>query len=169
MVDEVECIEKWGTKFRPEYDRLGELRVWSPDVPFLGVTTTLTADALSKPQDKLFLSDAYLLRMQDLPTNIRFEVHTQPKNVIRGLRRLLGDHKTIVYFEHIYTLLDVRKFLLRTSPDLKLGCYYSERSKIVKAKTMAGFMNGNIQVLLATEAASRECDLPDVAQVIQYG
>ncbi|KAF9972537.1 hypothetical protein BGZ75_001478, partial [Mortierella antarctica] len=81
VIDEVHCIEKWGNKFRPEYARLGELRIWSPGVPIVGVTATLTADALTQTKDKLFLAKANVLRVKEIPTNVRLEVHTQPKNV----------------------------------------------------------------------------------------
>ena len=126
VVDEVHCVEKWGNKFRPEYARLGELRIWSPGVPFVGVTATLTADALTQTMGKLFLSEANVIRVQEIPTNVRLEVHTQPKDAKKGLNRLIGKDKTIIYFEKISILMDVYKYLLRTRPDLgRLGVYFS--------------------------------------------
>jgi len=171
VVDEVHCVEKWGDKFRPEYSRLGELRIWSPGVPFVGVTATLTADALTQTMDKLFLSMANVLRVQEVSTNVRLEVHTQPKDAKRGLSRLLGKDKTIVYFEKISLLIDVFKYLSRTRPDLrdKLGVYFSTLTSQHKEATMFKFVEGDTHVLLATEAAGMGCDIPDVVQVIQYG
>ncbi|OAQ23962.1 hypothetical protein K457DRAFT_881848 [Linnemannia elongata AG-77] len=170
VVDEVHCVEKWGNKFRPEYARLGELRVWSPGVPFVGVTATLTADALAGTMDKLFLSEAKILRVQELPTNIRLEIHTQPKDAKKGLNRLLGKDKTIIYFEKISILVEVYKYLTRR-PDLKkrIGVYYSTLTSEFKQKTLAAFTSGDTHILLATEAAGMGCDIPDVVQVIQYG
>jgi superfamily II DNA helicase RecQ len=171
VVDEVHCVEKWGGKFRTEYDRLGELRIWSPGVPFVGVTATLTADALTTTMDKLFLSKANVLRVKEIPTNVRLEVHTQPKDAKKGLNRLLGEDKTIVYFEKISILIEVFKYLSRMRPDLrnKIGIYFSTLTSQHKAATMLKFVKGDIQVLLATEAAGMGCDIPDVVQVIQYG
>lgn len=171
VVDEVHCVEKWGNKFRPEYARLGELRIWSPGVPFVGVTATLTADALTHTMDTLFLSKANVLRVQELPTNLRLEIHTQPKDAKKGLNRLLGEDKTIIYFEKISILLDIHKYLFRMRPDLKnrIGVYYSTLTSHFKEATMAKFVNDDIHILLATEAAGMGCDIPDVIQVIQYG
>jgi len=171
VVDEAHCIEKWGSKFRPEYARLGELRIWSPGVPFVGVTATLTAEALTQTMDKLFLSKANVLRVREAPTNVRLEVHTQPKDARKGLIRLLGKGKTIVYFEKITLLIDIFTYLPRVWPDLqgKLGTYYSTLSSKYKEATMLKFVQGEIQVLLATEAAGMGCDIPDVIQVIQFG
>ncbi|KFH67844.1 hypothetical protein MVEG_06575 [Podila verticillata NRRL 6337] len=171
VVDEVHCVEKWGKQFRPEYARLGELRIWSPGVPFVGVTATLTADALTQTMKKLFLSKANVLRVQEIPTNVRLEVHTQPVNAKHGLNRLLGKDKTIVYFEKISLLMDVFGYLSTTRPDLqgKLGVYFSTCTSRKKEETMIKFVEGDIHVLLATEAAGMGCDIPDVIQVIQYG
>jgi len=171
VVDEVHCVEKWGKKFRPEYARLGELRIWSPGVPFVGVTATLTADALTQTMNKLFLSKANVLRVKEIPTNLRLEIHTQPKDVKKGLSRLLGKDKTIVYFEKISILTDVFRYLTSMRPDLrsKLGVYYSTLNSRFKEATMIKFVKGDIHVLLATEAAGMGCDIADVIQVIQYG
>jgi superfamily II DNA helicase RecQ len=171
VVDEVHCIEKWGNKFRPEYDRLGDLRIWSPDVPLVGVTATLTADALAHTMGKLFLSDAIILRVQEIPTNIRLEVHTQPKDAKKGLSRLLGKDKTIIYFESISILGEVNRYLQHTRPDLKnrIGVYYSTLTSKFKESVMTQFTKSKIHILLATEAAGMGCDIPDVVQVIQYG
>jgi superfamily II DNA helicase RecQ len=171
VVDEVHCVEKWGNKFRPEYARLGELRIWSPGVPFVGVTATLTADALTQTMDKLFLSKANVLRVQEIPTNVRLEVHIQPKDAKKGLNRLLGKDKTIIYFEKISILIDVFKYLSRMRPDLqgRIGVYFSTLTSQYKESVMTKFTEGGIHILLATEAAGMGCDIPDVVQVIQYG
>ncbi|KAG9072306.1 hypothetical protein KI688_000075 [Linnemannia hyalina] len=153
VVDEVHCVEKWD-KFRPEYARLGELRIWSPGVPFVGVTTTLAADALTQTMDKLFLSKVNVLRVQEIPTNVRLEVHTQPKDAMEGLNPLLGKDKTIIYFEKISILIDVSKYLSRMRPDLgRIGVYFSTLRSQYKESVMTKFAKGDIHILLATEAA----------------
>jgi superfamily II DNA helicase RecQ len=121
--------------------------------------------------DKLFMSNANVLRVQEVPTNIRIEIHTQPKDAKKGLSRLLDKDKTIVYFEKIFLLIDAFKYLSRVRPDLrgKLGMYFSTLTSRLKEETMLKFVQGEIQVLLATEAAGMGCDIPDVIQVIQYG
>lgn len=171
VIDEVHCIEKWGNKFRPEYARLGELRILSPGVPVVGVTATLTADALAQTKDKLFLAKANVLRVKEIPTNVRLEVHTQPKDAKKGLNRLLGKDKTIIYFEKINTLIDVYLYLKTVRPDLQggIGVYFSTLNSIYKETTMNKFIESDIHILLATEAAGMGCDIPDVIQVIQYG
>ena len=171
VVDEVHCIRKWGDKFRPQYDRLGELRLWAPGVPFLGLTATITEETLGETMDKLFLNNAKVLRVEELPTNVRIELYTQPKDARLGLCRFLNGSKTIIYFEKICTLLDVFNDLKVTMPELrdKIDIYYSTLTTEYKADIMAQFVKSDSNILLATEAAGMGCDIPDVVQVIQYG
>ncbi|KAG9065519.1 ATP-dependent DNA helicase Q1 [Linnemannia hyalina] len=126
MIDEVHCVEKWG-KFREDYTRLGDLRVWAPGVPFVGLTATLSADAILQTKAKLFLSKATMIRVNEVRMNVRLEVHTQPKDAMKGLHSLLHKEKTIVYFETIAVLIRVFKCLQRIRPDLRgrLGLYFS--------------------------------------------
>ncbi|KAG0256442.1 hypothetical protein DFQ27_005743 [Actinomortierella ambigua] len=172
VVDEVHCIEKWGDKFRSHYDCLGDLRTFSPNVPFVGLTATPTADALARTNEALFLTDAKEIHVMDIHENVRLEVHTQPATEpARQLGKLLGNEKTVVYFEKVSPLLSVHQSLLSMRPDLrdKIGVYYSALTPSIKDRTMSSFIKGEIQVLLATAAAGMDWDIPEIIQVIQYG
>ncbi|KAF9279457.1 ATP-dependent DNA helicase sgs1, partial [Mortierella antarctica] len=170
VIDEVHCVDKWGDKFCPQYAHLSELCTLLPRVPFVGLMAMLTADALTWTMDKLFLSEANVLHVQDVHMNVCLELHTQPKDQMKGLNCLLNKEKTIVHFEKISVLLNVLQFLQDKRPDLqgKVDVYYSTLTPIYKDKVMCNFMESKIHVLLATEAAGMGCDIPDVVQVIQY-
>ncbi|KAG0311234.1 hypothetical protein BG000_006740, partial [Podila horticola] len=131
----------------------------------------MTVEALATTKVKLFLSNANILRVTKKPSNIRLEIHTQPKDARLGLRCLLGTDKTIVYFEKISILIDTFRYVFHKRSDLQgcMGVYYSTLSPAFKKEIMEMFVESKIHILFATEAAGMGCDIPDVVQVIQYG
>ncbi|KAG0311237.1 ATP-dependent DNA helicase sgs1, partial [Podila horticola] len=109
--------------------------------------------------------------MNEVRSNVCLEVHTQPKDAMKGLHSFLHKEKTIVYFETIAVLIRVFKCLQWIRPDLRgrLGLYFSTLDEQYKRTTMKKFVDGDILILLATEAAGMGVDIQDVVQVIQYG
>lgn len=41
VIDEAHCISEWGSDFRPDYARLGELRSMFPNTKILGMSATI--------------------------------------------------------------------------------------------------------------------------------
>ncbi|KAG0015684.1 hypothetical protein BGZ82_001318 [Podila clonocystis] len=175
VIDEVHCVDKWGSDFRVEYAMLGRLRAFAPIVPLVGVTATILDEALRRTLLTLVIPDAVVIRVKEVRVNIRLELRTQPKNdPEKSLTKLLSkdkSEKTIVYFEKISTLIRVRRIVKQLRPELELsiGSYHSTLHSDYKRLLMKYFQSGKIHILFATEAAGMGCDIPNVIQVIQYG
>jgi len=56
-VDEAHCISQWGHDFRPDYDRLGEIRKRLKDPPTIALTATATPEVQADILQQLNLQD----------------------------------------------------------------------------------------------------------------
>ncbi|KAF9372527.1 hypothetical protein CPB97_001188 [Podila verticillata] len=111
------------------------------------------------------MSNAQLIQVTDIRTNIRLEVQVFPGRFrFNCLESCPDQQKTIVYFESITLVPAASEHLNATRPDLqgKIEVYYSILDPRYKANAMYRFLNNEAHVLLATEAAGMSCDIPDV-------
>ncbi|KAG0262002.1 hypothetical protein BGZ95_004102 [Linnemannia exigua] len=68
---------------------------------------------------EIIFSGTTMIRMNGPRTNVRLEMHTQPKDAMNCLYSLLHKEKTIVYFETIADLIRVFKCLQWIKPELQ--------------------------------------------------
>ncbi|KAG0221571.1 ATP-dependent DNA helicase sgs1, partial [Actinomortierella wolfii] len=111
-----------------------------------------------------------IIEVQDLRTNLYLEVQIfSGQHHVRTLASILDKKKTLVYFDTIALLRSVQDELVKLRPDLRIDAYFSTRDDKSKDDAMEKFVKGDIDTLLATDAAGMGCDIPDIAHVIQYG
>lgn len=74
-VDEAHCISQWGYDFRPSYLKIASLReIIDPEVPFLALTATATAQVVNDIMEKLEFREANVLRTSFARKNISYLV-----------------------------------------------------------------------------------------------
>ncbi|KAJ7159876.1 P-loop containing nucleoside triphosphate hydrolase protein, partial [Mycena crocata] len=186
VIDEAHCISQWGDDFRTEYAELGTLRAFVPShVPFMFASATLPPLVLAEVRKSLHVSaDAsYHVNLGMDRVNIAWFVQLMnaAKTDLEALDFLCPDHvseddlvvlmQTMVFFDDINLAMDALEHLRDRLPRQNRGqiaIYHSRRSKRSKRIIMEKFRNGEIKILLTTEAAGMGCDIPHVEQVVQF-
>ena len=78
VVDEAHCVDRWGGDFRPDYDRIGEIRSLLGDPPVLAFAATAGRQAQDRILESLRIPDAKrLVTGADRP-NIALVRHRMP-------------------------------------------------------------------------------------------
>ena len=176
VIDEAHCISQWGDQFRPIYGDLGTLRAFvTANVPFLITSATLPPLILSHVHKIMHMSKTttYHLNLGTDRPNIAWFVRKMKggKSDLESLAFLIpnmtdGDNivlelvQTMVFFDDINIALQALKYLRSLLPlhmHNQIAVYNSRRSRRSKARVLRKFREGNIRILLMTEAAGMVC------------
>jgi len=179
VLDEAHCISKWGHDFRPDYRYVGrfikEKAGVGPIPPVLCLTATakpdVVADMLSHFRDKvgiaLTLFDGGAKR-----DNLEFSVvPTTPAEKFAHIHQILqsglpqqAGGGAIVYCATKKQTEEVSAFLREKG--LAAGHFHAGLPAQVRKATQQGFIKGELQVIVATNAFGMGIDKPDVRLVI---
>ena len=174
VIDEAHCISQWGDQFRPIYGDLGTLRAFvTANVPFLITSATLPPHILSHVHKIMHMSKTttYHLNLGTDRPNIAWFVRKMKggKSDLESLAFLIPDAtdddilelvQTMVFFDDINLALHALKYLRSLLPlhmHNQIAVYNSRRSRRSKARVLRKFREGNIRILLTTEAAGMVC------------
>ena len=171
-------IPEWGDQFRRAYSKLKDLRAdVGTDTPFLAVSATLTKDTrykvASAPQ--MFRPHTFNLNLGNDKPNIKWEVrkmrHTisefKDLNFVVELENRHDDgslKKTMIFANEISTTHQIVYYLrslLSPSQHDVVQFYHARCSQLSKEITMEKFIQGEVLILVATEAAGMVSSIGD--------
>jgi ATP-dependent DNA helicase RecQ len=170
VVDEAHCISEWGHDFRPDYLRLGALveRLGHPVV--LALTATASPPVRREIAERLDMRDPELIvRGFDRP-NIRLEVdrHHEEHDKRRALldRVEAAEGAGIVY-------VATRALAEELAGELKERgrralAYHAGLTRSKRDAAQEQFMDGEVEVIVATTAFGMGVDKPDVRFVLHH-
>jgi ATP-dependent DNA helicase RecQ len=167
-IDEAHCISEWGHDFRPEYRKIKTMIAQLGDMPVIALTATATPKVQIDIQKNLQMEEADVFISSFNRRNLYYEVRPK-KETKKQLIRFLKEHKGksgVIYclsrkkVEEIAQLLNVNGF--------KAAPYHAGLEPDVRVKNQDGFLNEDIDIIVATIAFGMGIDKPDVRFVIHY-
>ncbi|WP_421763457.1 DNA helicase RecQ [Ekhidna sp.] len=167
-IDEAHCISEWGHDFRPEYRRIKDIIARLGDIPMIALTATATPKVQLDIQKNLSMDGAHLFKSSFNRTNLYYEVRPK-QNAKKQLIKFIKGHKGesgIIYCLSRKKVEEIAEFL-RVN-DINAAPYHAGMESKERMKNQDGFLNEDIDVIVATIAFGMGIDKPDVRFVVHY-
>ncbi|VBB29240.1 unnamed protein product [Acanthocheilonema viteae] len=172
-VDEVHCCSQWGHDFRPDFKFLNVLKRQFQAVPLIGLTATATADVISDVKNMLGIPAAVVFRAGFNRPNLHYSVCQKPSSDVEFVDILAKLIKTrfaelsgIIYCFSRKECEELTKSL--RAKGIKALYYHAFLDANKRYITHEKWLNGEINVIIATVAFGMGIDKPDVRYVIHH-
>ena len=167
-IDEAHCISEWGHDFRPEYRRIKSIIGQLGDLPVIALTATATPKVQLDIQRNLQMENADVFKSSFNRENLYYEVRPK-KTVKKQLIKFLREHEGksgIIYCLSRKKVEEIAEFLRVNG--INAAPYHAGLEAAVRVKNQDGFLNEEVDVIVATIAFGMGIDKPDVRFVIHY-
>ena len=164
-VDESHCISQWGYDFRPAYLKIAEIRELLPGVPVLALTATATPEVVKDIQSRLNFREENVFRMSFERKNLAYIVRktdNKTGELLHILKRI--DGSAIIYVRNRRRTKEITELLV--NEDITADFYHAGLDNAVKDLRQKRWQNGEIRVMVATNAFGMGIDKPDVRIVL---
>lgn len=180
VIDEAHCFSAWGQDFRVDYLYIGDfIKSYQEKKNVEGNISVSCFTATAKKKviedirkyfnEKLSL-DMELYTASAARSNLRYRVLLRESEEEKySTTRDLIDSKdcpTIVYVSRTYKAFRLAQRLEKDG--YKARCYHGKMEKKDKTKNQDEFINGDVQVMVATSAFGMGVDKKDVGMIIHY-
>ena len=175
VVDEAHVISEHGHDFRPCYRNLGRFRERRPGVAICALTATATHRVEVDILDSLRMaSNRTLVRTTANRNNLFYAVHPK-QGVLRDTEDIVslvrkateGGGTAIVY---VLTRKETDGFTRRlVQRGIRCRSYHAGLDPKERRVTLEGFLNSDVECVVATVAFGMGIDKPNVRLVVHYG
>ena len=165
-VDEAHCISQWGYDFRPTYQEIHQLRDIQ-HVPILALTATATKPVVVDIQEKLELQNTAVFQSGISRTNLSFQVREVadkfPKLI--EILQFIGGSCIVYTMSRKSTQLIAKEL---ESQGFSATSYHAGLDHRTRKLRQEEWIQGNIRIMVATNAFGMGIDKNDVRSVIHY-
>ncbi|OJW66926.1 MAG: recombinase RecQ [Candidatus Amoebophilus sp. 36-38] len=164
-VDEAHCISQWGYDFRPAYLDIAELRTLLPNVPIIALTATATRAVKQDIQDKLQFKNPAVFQKSFTRDNLSYlidKTDNKERALLKLIKRING--ATIIYVNTRKKSKLIADFLNKNN--IKATCYHGGLNNAEREQRQDAWIQGRIQIIVATNAFGMGIDKPDVRLVV---
>jgi ATP-dependent DNA helicase RecQ len=169
-VDEAHCLSQWGHQFRPDYQLLGQLKTWFPQLSIHAFTATAPKVVADEIGTMLKLVNPTVLKSSLYRANLYLGVVKRPAKktdfqelLVTELLNRRGQAGIIYCFSR----LQVEEWTnLLQANGIKAKGYHAGMSTGIRQKNQQAFMAGAVDVMVATVAFGMGIDRGDIRFVM---
>ncbi|XP_022673087.1 Bloom syndrome protein homolog isoform X1 [Varroa destructor] len=169
VIDEAHCVSHWGHDFRPDYQKLSELRKRYPGIPMMALTATASPRVRQDILVQLQMKQPKWFLQSFNRTNLRYEIVQNPKKpvvdeIIEIIKKKFKNKCGIVYCLSRKDCDDTAARLM--TADISAISYHAGMDPRERNQVQDMWINGDKDVVCATIAFGMGIDKADVRFVI---
>ncbi|KAK3920971.1 Bloom syndrome protein-like protein [Frankliniella fusca] len=160
VFDEAHCIVSWGNEFRPAYKKLMWLHNTYPNVPFMALTATATPETKLRIERLLGLKNVMSVDRPNIKYTVLNSNNETVTNVAENIKRNYPNCCGIVY---CITRDECEKVTAKLrAENITCHAYHAGISQNMLQTAHKLWMDGDVQVMVATNAFGMGIDKPNV-------